>query len=56
MVATAPQDSLARLRMGRCFGGHVYLVNAPLPLSQMPGAIVYEWGATINALTLQRSC
>lgn len=56
VVATAPQDTVARLRLGRCFGGNVYLVNAPLAPSEFPSAIIYEWGATINALILQRSC
>ncbi len=56
VVATAPQDTVARLRIGRCFSGNIYLVNAPLPPSQLPYAIAYEWGSTIKALILQRSC
>ena len=56
LVATAPQDTRARLRVGRCFAGKIYVVNAPLPASQWPGAIAYEWAATIKALFLQRSC
>jgi len=56
LVATTPQDTLARLRAGRCFGGNIYVVNAPIPPSAWPYAITYEWGATIKALILQRSC
>ena len=56
LVATTPQDTRARLRVGRCFGGKIYVVNAPLPTSQWPGAIAYEWAATFKALFLQRSC
>ena len=56
MVTTTPQDTPARLRMGRCFPGNVYVVTAPLPLNEWPYAIVYEWGATLKALLVQRSC
>lgn len=56
LVATTPQDTRARLRVGRCFGGKIYVVNAPLPASEWPGAIAYEWAATFKALFLQRSC
>jgi hypothetical protein len=31
-------------------------VHAALPLSEWPGMIAYEWGATVNAALLQRSC
>ncbi len=56
VVTTTPQDTRARLRVGRCFKGQIYVIGAPLPLSQWPHAIAYEWGATIKALFLQRSC
>jgi hypothetical protein len=56
LVTTTPQDTRARLRMGRCFRGEIYVINAPLPASEWPGAIVYEWAATIKALFFQRSC
>ena len=56
LVATAPQDLRARLRMTRCFAGHVYVVNAPLSTYQWPGEIIYEWAATFKALLLQRFC
>ena len=56
LVATTPQDTRARLRLGRCFAGKVYVVNAPLPISAWPGAIAYEWAAMFKAEFLQRSC
>jgi hypothetical protein len=56
LVAVTPQDAIARLRMGRCFPGKIYVINAPLPAADWPGAIPYEWGAVINGLFLQRSC
>jgi uncharacterized SAM-binding protein YcdF (DUF218 family) len=56
LVTAAPQDTRARLRVGRCFPGQVYAVTAPLPASQWPYEIAYEWGATVKALFLQRNC
>jgi hypothetical protein len=56
VVAIPPQDTVARLRVGRCFSGKIYVVNASLPLYEWPYEIVYEWASTIKALFLQRSC
>jgi hypothetical protein len=56
VVAITPQDSRARLRVERCFGGQVYVVTAPIRLRNWPYAIAYEWGALVKALVLQRSC
>ena len=56
LVTTALQNTRARLRVGRCFGGKIYVMNAPLPRSQWPYTVAYEWGATMKALFLQRSC
>jgi hypothetical protein len=56
LVATTPQDTRARLRLGRCFAGRIYVIDAPLGAAQWPVAIAYEWGATIKALLLQRNC
>lgn len=55
LVATAQQDPVPT-GVGRCFGGKIYVANAPLPASEWPDAIVYEWAATFNALFLQRIC
>ena len=56
LVTTTPQDTRARLRMERCFSGDVYVVTTPLPKREWPYTLVYEWGATLKALFLQRAC
>ncbi len=56
VVAITPQDSRARLRVERCFPGQIYMVTAPIRLSTWPYQIVYEWGALIKALFIQRGC
>jgi hypothetical protein len=56
LVAVTPQDTVARLRLGRCFGGKVYVVNSPLPTWQWPLMVFYEGGSALKALIVQRSC
>ena len=56
VVTIVPQAFRARLRLERCFGGQVYVMTGSLPLHSWPYQIAYEWGATIKALTVQRSC
>jgi hypothetical protein len=56
LVATTPQDTRARIRVGRCFSGKIYVATAPLPRWDWPYSLAYEWGALIKALVLQRSC
>lgn len=58
LVTITPQDTRARLRIERCFAGRVYAVTAPPDPSQTnwPYQIVYQWGALLKALILQRSC
>jgi uncharacterized SAM-binding protein YcdF (DUF218 family) len=56
LVTTTPQDTRARLRMDRCFHGDVYVITAPFPIYEWPYAVAYEWGSTIKALLMQRSC
>jgi hypothetical protein len=56
VVAITPQVSRARLRLERCFGGHVYVMTAPIPLGSWPYEIAYEWGALAKALVVQRNC
>ena len=56
-VATiTPQDTRARLRVGRCFAGPVYVVTTPIGLTSWPYEIAYEWGALVKALVFQRGC
>jgi hypothetical protein len=56
VVAITPQDTVARIRVSRCFKGKVYLVNASLSKTDWPYEVTYYWGATVEALFLQRSC
>ena len=56
LVTTTPQATRARLRFGRCLSGKIYVISAPLRLSSWPAEVAYEWGATIKAVVLQRSC
>ncbi|MGD0698921.1 MAG: YdcF family protein [Trebonia sp.] len=56
LVTTAEQDTRARMMMRRCFGGAVYVMTAPQPLSSLPGQIAYGWGALLKALVLVRAC
>jgi hypothetical protein len=56
VVAITPQDTVVRLRVGRCFGGKVYVVNSPLPMWQWPLLVEYEGGSVLKALFVQRTC
>ena len=56
LVTTRSQDTRARIALGNCFGGSVYVITASLPLSNWPYQIAYEWGALIKALFLYRAC
>jgi hypothetical protein len=56
LVTAREQDTRARIRMGRCFSGSIYVVAASLPLSNMPYQVAYEWGALVKSLVLQRGC
>ena len=56
LITAREQDTRARIRLGRCFSGSVYVVTAPLPLSNVPYQVAYEWGALFKALVLQRGC
>jgi uncharacterized SAM-binding protein YcdF (DUF218 family) len=56
VVSSVPQDTRARLRLRRCFSGAVEVVTARPSLSEWPGQVLYEWGALLKALFLQRGC
>ena len=56
LVTTRVQDTRARILMGRCFGGSIYVSTASLPLTSWPYQIVYEWGALFKALAVDRAC
>jgi hypothetical protein len=56
LVVSQPQATRARILMGRCFGGPVYVTTGRLPAGAWPYQIAYGWGALIKALTAERSC
>jgi uncharacterized SAM-binding protein YcdF (DUF218 family) len=56
LVTTATQDTRARIILGRCFSGSIYVATAPLPGSAWLYQIVYGWGALVKAVFLQRAC
>jgi hypothetical protein len=56
LVTLREQDTRARVRVQRCFGGPVYVMTVSLPWYDWPYQIAYEWGALFKALVLQRAC
>jgi hypothetical protein len=56
LVTTPDQAWRARLRTKRCFSGDVYVATAPLPPVSWIGQVLYQWAATVKALTVERSC
>lgn len=55
VVAVAPQDTSARLRVGACFSGKIYVVNGQLGRAEWPSLLAHYWGSTIKAL-VQPAC
>jgi hypothetical protein len=57
VVMPIPQASRARLRIGRCFAGHILEVGVtPTGVWGWTREVVYEWGAMLKAVVLQPSC
>jgi hypothetical protein len=56
LVTVVPQDAVARLEVGRCFSGNIYVVNAPLPRPEWPYQIAFQWGSLFKGLLIHRSC
>jgi uncharacterized SAM-binding protein YcdF (DUF218 family) len=57
IVVTTPDHAWrARLEIGRCFSGAVYVVTAALPPVMWFRQIPYQWVATTKALIFERSC
>ena len=56
LVTSRAQDTRARIRMQRCYGGSIYVITASLPLSSVPYQVAYEWGALFKSLVLQTAC
>jgi uncharacterized SAM-binding protein YcdF (DUF218 family) len=56
LVASRAQDTRARIVVGRCFGGSIYVMTGSLPMGNWPYQVMYQWGALFKALVLYRSC
>jgi uncharacterized SAM-binding protein YcdF (DUF218 family) len=56
LVTTRGQDTRARILVGRCFSGPIYVVTASIPWYDWPSQIAYEWGALLKAIFLKRAC
>jgi hypothetical protein len=56
LVTSRPQDTRARIRVGRCFAGQIYVVAVQQPWYDWPYQIAYEWAAMFKALIIQRAC
>ena len=56
LVTAREQDTRARIEVGRCFGGPIYVVAVSPPSGSWPYQIAYEWGALFKALVLDRGC
>lgn len=56
LVTSRPQDTRARIRVGRCFAGQIYVVAMQQPRYDRPYQIAYEWAAMFRALVIQRAC
>ena len=56
LITSRPQATRARLRMRRCFNGHLSVATASLRKREWPRALAYEWGALAKALVVERGC
>lgn len=56
LVTAREQDTRARIVVGRCFGGPIYVVAVSPPFDSWPYQIAYEWAALFKALVLYHSC
>ncbi len=56
IVSGTTQVTRIRLRQGRCFDGRVDVVAVREPLGELLFRWVYEHGAIVKALVLQRDC
>jgi hypothetical protein len=56
LVTSRAQDTRARIIMGRCYSGSIYVVTGSLPLGSWPYQIAYELAALVKALVVHRNC
>jgi len=57
LVPGIPQTTRARIRFDRCYHGTLLFdPTSPGGLGEWIHSVIYEWGALIKALALQRGC
>ncbi len=56
VVVSQPQLVRARMRIRRCYHGGLQMVAVHVGTARAATDSVYEWGALLKALVLQRSC
>ncbi len=56
VVSERSQATRARLLFERCTSAQLHMVPVSDPVSHLPYDVVYEWGALLKALVLERSC
>jgi uncharacterized SAM-binding protein YcdF (DUF218 family) len=56
LVTSPDQAKRAELRVGRCYGGEIFVATAKLPWYWYPRQVVYQAGAFLKAYTFQTSC
>jgi uncharacterized SAM-binding protein YcdF (DUF218 family) len=56
VVVSAAQATRARIRIRRCYSSGLQVVAVRLGVARTIRDAVYEWGALLKALTLQRGC
>jgi hypothetical protein len=56
LVTTPDQAWRATVRVSRCFDGEIFVATAELPRRRWPMQILYQWGATAKAFTVETSC
>jgi uncharacterized SAM-binding protein YcdF (DUF218 family) len=56
VVSERSQATRARMLFDRCTQVHVEMVPVADPRNRLPYDVVYEWGALLKALVVQRSC
>ena len=56
IIAGHTQTTRARLLAERCFPGKALVINTPATPTDLTYGVVYEWGALLKALVIDRGC
>jgi hypothetical protein len=56
LVTSTDQALRARLRVSRCFSGHVYVSTTPPPITDWLYLVPYQWFAFAKALFFESTC